>query len=130
MTIKDLVKLCHDIAVEKGFWNKIECKNCDVAMGMVDCNDHWEKCPVCEGKGYILERNDGELIALMHSELSEALEELRKNPCNMNKVGEELSDCVIRIFDYCGGRDIDLQTILTEKIEKNKKRPFKHGKQF
>lgn len=75
------------------------------------------------------ERNDGELIALMHSELSEALEAMRNRLAKEN-VAEELADCCIRIFDYCGARDIDLEVALLKKIEYNKTRPYRHGKKF
>lgn len=71
-------------------------------------------------------RNDGELIALMHSELSEALEAMR-NHAKEEDIAEELADCCIRIFDYCGARGIDLQKAITRKIRKNRKRPYKHG---
>ena len=74
------------------------------------------------------ERNDGEMIALMHSELSEALEGLRKN--DRANVAEELADCVIRIADYCGGRGINLEAVLIAKIGYNQTRPYKHGKEF
>lgn len=74
-------------------------------------------------------RNDGELIALMHSELSEALEAMR-NRQETAAVAEELADCCIRIFDYCGARQIDLEETLRKKIAFNKTRPYRHGKKF
>lgn len=75
------------------------------------------------------DRNDGELIALMHSELSEALEAMRKDG-GKQEIAEELADCCIRIFDFCGARGIDLQTAIIEKMEKNRLRPYRHGKKF
>ena len=74
------------------------------------------------------ERNTGEMIALCHSELSEALEALRKG--DLGNVGEELADCVIRIMDMCEGMRIDLEASVAKKHEYNKTRPYRHGKKF
>ena len=79
------------------------------------------------------ERNDGECIALMHSELSEALEALRNgNPKDshcpeFSSVEVELADVIIRIMDYAGYRDLDIAGAIVAKMEYNRSRPIKHG---
>ena len=80
--------------------------------------------------------NDGEKIALMHSELSEALEALRhKNPPSEKAEGfsnleEELADVVIRIMDYAQHNNLDIASAILSKHRYNTGRPFKHGKEF
>lgn len=100
------------------------------------------------------ERNIGMLIALMHSELSEALEDYRNGrgmtevyyeckedfcpypnrpcpdecphgkPCG---IPIELADCIIRIFDTCGKYGIDLEKAIEIKMAYNKTRHYRHG---
>ena len=80
------------------------------------------------------ERNDGELIALMHSELSEALEALRKDipedewhVPGLDPVSEEMADVVIRVLDYCEHRGINLGSAVVKKMRFNEGREHKHG---
>ena len=97
--IQYAVNICHGLALEAGWWN-------DLATGQ----------PV--------ERNVGELLCLVHSEISEAMEGFRKNlqddKLPDRKMFEvELADAVIRIFDLAGRHNLDLGGAMLEKLRYN-----------
>lgn len=113
-------------------------------------NDYAKECHIANKKWWInidtgepLKRNKGELIALMHSELSEALEGERKDLMDdkipTRKMAEvELVDTLIRIFDYAHAFGYDLQGAYEDKMaynwtredHKHEARKLAGGKQF
>lgn len=97
-------------------------------------NEYAKQCHEANAKwwhdletGKRLTRNKGELIALMHSELSEMLEGVRKDNFD-DKLGHrkaeevELVDLLIRAFDYAGAYGLDLDAAFYEKMEYNRTR--------
>lgn len=74
------------------------------------------------------ERDVPELLCLIHCEISEALQEYRAHKDDWkNKVGEELADTVIRIFDMAEYLGIDIIKEIQIKHNYNKTRPYRHG---
>lgn len=79
------------------------------------------------------ERNDGELMALMHSEISEGLEYYRHGNPPDDKIPEfsgieaEMADTIIRILDYCAARNFRIGEAIIAKMAYNETRPYKHG---
>lgn len=107
--ISNLADLIHEINKQHGFWPEVN--------------------PA--------DRNFGEALALMHSELSEALEEHRSGRAayyveqgKPEGWAVEMVDCVIRILDYLSARGITVDALLREKILYNNSRPYKHGREY
>ena len=65
------------------------------------------------------------ILALIHSEVSEALEAFRKR--DKENFYEEIADITIRVFDLASGLPFDLEQEIKNKLEKNKQRGYKHG---
>lgn len=85
------------------------------------------------------ERNFGEQLMLMVTELAEVMEEYRRNGLTTNLdmlyledgkpegIAAEFADVLIRIADTCGRYDIPLEEALNLKLKYNKTRPYRHG---
>ena len=87
---------------------------------------------------YDTERTFGDYIALIHSELSEALEWYRSNGTDWEEpiegfggkplgVPSELADVVIRVADMAEHYGIDLDAAVRAKMEFNRGREYRHG---
>ena len=80
-----------------------------------------------EKKGFITDwKNMPEKLMLVVTELSEAMEAYRID--DKENFNEEIADTFIRLFDICGSIDINIEDEISKKMEVNKKRPHKHGK--
>jgi len=121
MDIKQLVNDAYENASRKGFWE-----------------DWYEIKGSKKHKAINIETYSAEVnlinnaistrLMLIVGEVAEAQEGLRHN--DMENFNEELADIAIRLFDLCGGLKIDIEEEIIKKMEKNKLRPYKHGKVF
>jgi NTP pyrophosphatase (non-canonical NTP hydrolase) len=67
-----------------------------------------------------------EMLALIHSEVSEATDAYKKGQ-PMDKVGEELTDAIIRILHLLSALGLDAEELFARKMEINWSRPHKYG---
>ena len=101
-----LAAVLHETAIEKGFW-----------------------------EGEVNYDKLGNKLALVHSEVTEVLEAIRKSK-GSEAVVEEMADIVIRLLDlYAAMRDENMiedsfDEILNKKLNINKERPRLHGNLF
>ncbi|MBP8006776.1 MAG: hypothetical protein KAZ18_07780 [Acinetobacter sp.] len=108
--MKDLIKKIHEQNVQAGWWTDL-----NTGESLTSKN------------GEPAKRNIPEMLCLIHSEISEAMEGHRKNLMDdklphRSMLEVELADAVIRICDMAGGLGLDLDSAINEKLEFNKKR--------
>jgi NTP pyrophosphatase (non-canonical NTP hydrolase) len=101
-----LSAILHETAVEKGFWDR------EIDYDVI-----------------------GNKLALVHSEVTEVLEAIRKDKGSENVV-EEMADILIRLLDLYAAMmnegliQHSLDEVLNNKININKDRPRLHGNRF
>lgn len=128
LSISYLAQTCFSISILKGFWEP--CIGDDVV------NEG-----VLHKELFISRRNMGEAIALIHSELSEALEAHRTDD-GYSHVGAkddkldrpgievEFADAIIRIMDIAYAYNLDIGGAVIDKLKYNIGRGHKHGKVY
>lgn len=138
MNINKLIKEAHENAVDKGFYSCPEC-GCSGKVNYIGINDDCDKkydCSLCNGTGIDQNKNIPELLMLVITEISKAVEALREgkrsdsnqlNRCitsiknnaktsfivdfNMfvkDAFEDEIADVFIRLFDLCGYLKIEI----------------------
>jgi hypothetical protein len=110
LSISELTDLIHTGNVKAGWWTNLETGE-DLTSKLGDKP----------------KRNIPEMLCLIHSEVSEAMEGHRKNLMDDKlphrpMLEVELADAVIRILDMCGGLGLDLQGAIYEKLAYNAQR--------
>ncbi len=100
--LNDLVQICYNASFKAGWHTDLQ-------------------------TGELLDRNKGEMLCLIHSEISEAMEGERKGLMddhlpNRPMAEVELADALIRICDYAGRFGYDLGGAVADKLEYNKNR--------
>lgn len=96
----------------------------DLATECHAANEQWWRDPAT---GQRIERNKGELLMLIVSEVAEAMEGERKGLMDdklpHRKMAEvEMADILIRVFDYAGAYGFDLDGAVAEKRAFNAQR--------
>jgi len=82
---------------------------------------------MADAKGFSArEERIWEMLALIHTEISEATDAYKKG-ASLDEVGEELIDAIIRILHLLSVLDADAEELYQDKMQKNWARPHRFG---
>jgi NTP pyrophosphatase (non-canonical NTP hydrolase) len=125
MDIKDYCELCHDRALEKGFYDEPKRVGEQLMLVVSELGEAQE----AHRKGRVTSSNANIDINIIKSWEGEAFQNIfHKNV--KDTLEDEIADTVIRLFDMCGALGIDLQTHIEMKLKYNLARPKMHGKLY
>ncbi len=120
VSLNHIQDVCHGLAREGGWWDRKG--DALAAYNLLQSGTVTDEATIAVLTSVAnQERNPLELIALMHSELSEGLEGLRKDQMDdklphRKMIEVELADAIVRILDAAGGWKLDIGAALVEKI--------------
>lgn len=117
MNIKQLQKISHKIARDKGFWDSKRNKS-ELLMLIVT-----ELGEACEALRHDKRQKN-------YIKLPSTSEKFKKKVWEKNTFEDELADAIIRICDLAESENIDLEWQIKNKLTFNRQRPQLHGKQF
>ena len=117
---------------EKGFWDSMH-KSVDYVGDYIAEYGLSNEIVKATKDAFIAQK-----IGLVMSEWGEALEAMRKPNYEANGYGigvkdsfvDEIADTIIRLLDLCGELEIDIDAQMEWKMNYNKSREAKHGKEF
>lgn len=115
--INEVVDAAHENAVSKGFYDDI-----DMLTGYFEKHEMPAQSAIAK-RDFVLAQ-----LALVGSEVSEAVDAIRRKGIQHSDVEEELADVIIRVCDLAGYLDFNLGRAVQQKMKFNESRPRKHGK--
>ena len=133
-TINTLIKLAHEKAKNGGWWDA-ERNVPELLMLIVSelseglealRKDHYaDKSVVADLYNDLAINSHDEEFVLNEEQWKVSFEKSVKNSFE-----DELADVAIRLFDLCGGLNVDLEKHIDLKMKYNSMRGYKHGKKF
>lgn len=130
MELNDLVDKVHKTARSKGWWEDGERSLSEiVVLAHSELSEAIEAARSGLPEIALLDKDTGKIVStsetmlLLRAGISKA-DTARYKP---EGIAVELADCMIRIMDYFGFKEWDLEAVIKLKMSYNETRPHKHG---